>query len=86
MQMAEKMDKLVVGFEFDKAAVQEATEALNALTEAADRAKAAMDALFGKDIVSVSVKQSTDADGFWTTKVEELVHRGVRPSGDRFKL
>lgn len=78
------IDKLTISLGIDASAVKEATDALNGLAEAADRAKVAIDALFGEDTVTVSVGIDQGVD--ITREVMKSLHQGARRTDHRFKL
>lgn len=77
-------DKLTISIGVDTSAVKEATDALNGLAEATDRAKTAIDALFGEDTVTVHVGIDHGEDV--TREVVESIRRGARRTDHRFKL
>ncbi len=62
-------EKITVDLDIDTTAIKEATAALQELTVAAEKAKAALDAMFEPRVINVGV----DADV------------GVRPIGARFR-
>lgn len=52
-------DKLSISVDFDKEALNEATAALDALAVSADRAKTALDALFGQTETLIHVSSDS---------------------------
>jgi hypothetical protein len=73
------MEKLKIEVDVDTSALKEATEALDALAAAADRAKAALDGLFGEPMTTVTV--TTDGSEYL-----DNIRKGARRSDHRFKL
>jgi len=73
------MEKLKIEVDVDTSALKEATEALDALAAAADRAKTAIDGLFGEPMTTVTV--TTDGNEYL-----DSIRQGARRSDYSFKV
>ncbi|MFC7064851.1 hypothetical protein [Brucella rhizosphaerae] len=79
-------DKLSISVDFDKFALNEATAALDALAASADRAKAALDALFGHPTVTINIAEPQSNHDDLMRKVSQRISKGARQTDHRFRL
>lgn len=83
--MAHKVEDLKLEIGIDSSLVKDATDALNDLAAAAQRAKEALDALFGHPALVTNVVVDCATEDM-VSEIERSIGAGARPSGARFSL